>query len=157
MSELVASPRRGPWATFHLADEIFAVNAADVQEVMMQQPLTPVPLAPPYIVGLLNLRGQVMPAIDLRRRLLFSPREDDNGSSLLVVKTKDHLYCVVVDSIGDILELQADGWQPPPDTLAPVHKRFVFGIYSVERDIVLGLRVDALANEDEASPSESRK
>lgn len=64
----------GPWATFFLDDEVFAISAEDVREVMMEQPLTPVPLAPDHIMGLLNLRGQIMPAIDLRKRLQFLPR-----------------------------------------------------------------------------------
>ena len=139
----------GPWSTFSLDNEVFAVHAADVQEVMMLQPLTPVPLAPPHIVGLLNLRGQVMPAIDLRKRLHFGPRDDGKESSLLVLKTEDSLISVVVDSIGDVVEVDPSRWESPPETLHAKHKQFVFGIFPVERGVVLGVRVAALASDED--------
>jgi len=147
-------PPTGKWATFQLASETFALRVADVQEVLMPQPLTPVPLAPDYIVGLLNLRGQVMPAIDLRRRLRFAPREGERAGSLLVIRLQDHLVSLVVDEIGDVLELPGDDWRAPPETLAEQHRDFVFGICAHESDghhLVLGLRVESLSGEADAS------
>jgi len=138
----------GRWATFFLADEMLAVRVEDVQEVLMHQPLTPVPLAPSHIVGLLNLRGQIMPAIDLRERLHFAPREGGGTSSLLVLKAQGHLISVVVDDIGDVLELPAESWLPSPDTLAAPHRHFVFGICPIEKHVVLGLRVDAVSGDE---------
>lgn len=139
----------GKWATFWLAQEMLAVRVEDVQEVLMEQPLTSVPLAPQHIIGLLNLRGQIMPAIDLRRRLRFPPRTDGKDSNFLVLKTQDHLVSVVVDDIGDVLDLPPDGWRPPTDTLAAEHRDFVFGICPIEEHLVLGLRVDAVVADDD--------
>lgn len=139
---------KGPWSTFYLDDEMFAVNAADVQEVMLHQELTPVPGSPPHIVGLLNLRGHIMPAVDLRRRLHFAERAAQEGASILVLKTRDGLLSVVVDSIGDVLDLDEDGWEAPPETLGQRHRRFVFGIFAMHQKIVLGLRVEALGSDD---------
>lgn len=138
----------GQWSTFHLAGEIFALRVEDVQEVLMQQPLTPVPLAPEHIVGLLNLRGHIMPAIDLRRRLRFPERGEDQSARLLVLKGSDGLLAIVVDGLGDVLELPRDGWRAPPDTLATEHRAFVFGICPTEQQIVLGLRVESLSDDD---------
>lgn len=149
MTSDVTTEKKGPWAIFSVADETFAVSVEDVQEVMLQQPLTPVPLAPPYISGLLNLRGQVMPAIDLRKRLGFDAREEGAVNSLLVLKTKDALVSVVVDSIGDVLDLDNSHWELPPETLAAQHRSFVFGIYPLEHDVLLGLRVEVIVGEDE--------
>lgn len=98
----------GTWATFFLSGEMFAVPVEHVQEVLMDQPLTPVPLAPRHIRGLLNLRGQIMPAIDLRRRLDFPPRADDASGSILVVKTSTQLISMLVD--------QATSCRYPPKT-----------------------------------------
>ena len=150
-SRLGAVSASGLWATFYLEDEMLAVPVEDVQEVMMQQPLTPVPLAPTHVVGLLNLRGQVMPAIDLRKRLNFSARVGEKEASLLVLKSEGHLFSVVVDDIGDVLELLPDRWQSPPDTLAAEHRRFVLGICPIEHHVVLGLRVEALSGDDDRS------
>lgn len=135
------------WATFFLSGEMFALPVEDVQEVMMYQPLTPVPLAPPHICGLLNLRGQIMPAIDLRRRLDVPPRNEQGTGSLLVVKTATQLVSVLVDEIGDVLPLPQDGWRRTPDTMAARYRTFVFGICPIRDHIVLGLRVHVLEDE----------
>lgn len=143
------------WATFFLSGEMFAVPVEHVQEVLMDQPLTPVPMAPRHIRGLLNLRGQIMPAIDLRRRLDFPPRADDEPGSILVVKTSTQLISVLVDQIGDVLPLPHDNWRPTPDTLPAQHRAFVFGICPIQEHIVLGLRVDVLENAEDDHPSKA--
>jgi purine-binding chemotaxis protein CheW len=142
----------GKWLTFWLAGELFGVRVEDVQEVLMNQPLTAVPLAADHIVGLLNLRGQILQAIDLRRRLHFPPREPDQQSSLMVVKQADNFVSLLVDGIGDVLELPPEKWRPPPDTLAQVHRSFVLGICPIEKHVVLGLRVESLSGDSEHAP-----
>lgn len=138
----------GQWATFTLGSEQFALAVEDVQEVLLAQPLTPVPLAPPQIVGLLNLRGAVMPAIDLRVRLGFSPAVDLTNQKLLVLKTSEGLVSVVVDEIGDVLEIEGNAWRPAPDTLPAQHRSFVFGIYPMAKGVLLGLTVSTLCAEE---------
>jgi purine-binding chemotaxis protein CheW len=133
----------GQWATFHLGGEQFALPVEDVQEVLLQQPLTPVPLAPDEIRGLLNLRGAIMPAIDLRRRLGF-PEAEQPDQKLLVLKGAEGPVSVVVDDIGDVFELDGTGWRAPPDTLDASHKGFVFGVFPLEGQVLLGLKVDTL-------------
>jgi purine-binding chemotaxis protein CheW len=137
------------WATFMLNQEMFALRVEDVQEVLMPQPLTPVPLAAPHIVGLLNLRGQLMSAVDLRMRLNFPPRTADAPTNMLVIKIAGGLLSVVVDDIGDVLELPNTQWRAPPDTLAEQHRRFVFGICPTEQRMVLGLKVAELGGDGE--------
>lgn len=140
------------WATFVLAGEVFALKVEDVQEVLMDQPLTPVPLAPQHIVGLLNLRGNIMPAIDLRTRLRFPPLEtEQEGNSLLVVKLQDRLISLLVDEIGDVLELPSDAWRDTPETVAAEHRDFVFGICPVDRVVVLGLSVNAVVADGDST------
>jgi len=137
------------WATFTLSGELFALRVEDVQEVMMEQPLTPVPLAPPHIVGLLNLRGQIMPAVDLRRRLQFPARAASQRPAMIVLKMQGVLVSLVVDEIGDVLELPTSGWREPPETLDARHRGFILGICPIDRHVVLGLNVDGLiADED---------
>lgn len=137
----------GTWATFTLAGELLALRVEDVQEVLVAQPLTPVPLAPPHIVGLLNLRGHVMTAVELRRRLRFANRERE-AENLVVVRAHDHLVALLVDSIGDVLELPGDDWRSAPETLAAEHRPFIFGICPVEGRLVLGLRTEAVVADE---------
>ena len=139
-----AAVDREAWATFWLGGEMFALRVEDVQEVLQQNPLTPVPLAPDHVVGLLNLRGQIMPAVDLRRRLGFPPRAEGADWFLLVVRASEPPISVVVDGIGDVLVLPTKGWRPPPPTLANERRRFVGAICPIDAGVVLGLRVEAL-------------
>lgn len=145
------SSLEGPWSTFSLGDERFAIRAADVQEVMMEQPLTPVPLAPVHIVGLLNLRGQVMPAIDLRRRLNFASRPQGAGCAFLVLKTDEQLISIVVDAIGDVIEIEPDSWEPLPETLQGQHRQCIFGISPTNPGVILGVRVNSITSEEEGN------
>lgn len=133
----------GQWATFHIGGEQFALPVEEVQEVLLKQPLTPVPLAPSEILGLLNLRGAIMPAIDLRRRLGF-PDGDEKEQKLLVLRGAEGPVSVVVDDIGDVFELEGKGWRPVPDTLESNHRSFVFGVFPMEGQVLLGLKVDII-------------
>jgi purine-binding chemotaxis protein CheW len=151
LSDYVGLRETAMWATFFLNGEMFALRVEDVQEVMMHQPLTPVPLAPDHIVGLLNLRGQVMSTVDLRKRLHFPARAEGSACSLLVLNADEGLLSVVVDDIGDVLSLPTAAWREPPDTLAARHRGFVFGICPIDGHVVLGLTVTRLAADDEAS------
>ena len=143
----------GKWATFLLAGEMFALEVENVQEVLMEQPLTPVPRAPEHIVGLLNLRGQIISAIDLRRRLHFPPREAGQSSKLLVVTGSGAQFSVVVDDIHDVLELPPERWRAAPETLDPRHRAFVRTICPIEGAMVLGLDIEALGEEGRAGGS----
>lgn len=139
------------WATFHLGEELLALRVEDVQEVLMPQPLTPVPLAPGYVVGLLNLRGQILAAVDLRRRLGFPPRQGE-AENLVVVRGSEQLMALLVDSIGDVLELPEEAWRAPPDTLAAAHRPYVHGICPVEGGLILGLRTEVVTSDSQEVP-----
>lgn len=151
LADHVGNSETAMWATFFLSGEMFALRVEDVQEVMMHQPLTPVPLAPDHVVGLLNLRGQVMSTVDLRKRLHFAPRAQDAPCSLLVLNAAEGLLSVVVDEIGDVLSLPTAAWREPPDTLEMQHRGFVFGICPIDKHVVLGLTVAGLSADEDVS------
>ncbi len=88
------------WCTFHVADGLYGLEVERVHEVLRAQPLTRVPLAPPAVAGLLNLRGQIVPAVDLRTLFGRTPREGAGG--FVVVRAADGLIALVVDAIGDV-------------------------------------------------------
>lgn len=140
-SELQRSLR---WSTFMLGDETFALRVDDVQEVLMLPPITPVPLAPPHVVGLVNLRGQVMPALDVRGRLACPPRTPNAREKLIVLHVKGQLVSMVVDEIGDVVELEPELWQPVPETLPLDQRYYVAGLYPLDGKLVLGLKMPAL-------------
>ncbi|MFZ5438887.1 MAG: chemotaxis protein CheW [Myxococcota bacterium] len=147
----MSATQTGQWATFFLDQEQFAVPVEDVQEVLLSQPLTPVPLAPEEIVGLLNLRGAVMPAIDLRVQLGLGPRPESIDHKMLVLNTSEGLVSIVVDDIGDVFELAGEGWRPAPDTLVAQHRKAIFGIYPMDGQMILGLKTAAVCADEHES------
>ncbi|MBL9028687.1 MAG: chemotaxis protein CheW [Myxococcales bacterium] len=135
-------------ATFFVDGELFGVDVKDVQEVLMAQEVTPVPLAPPHIVGLTNLRGQILPALDLRTRLGIAPRPEKAPSSNLVVKTSEGPVSLVVDEIGDVIELPTNAWREVPETVSPAERQFVQQIATLEDRLMLRLDIGRLLDED---------
>src|SRR5215470_16261880 len=104
----------GQLSTFFVADMFFGVDVLQVQEVLRFQHMTPVPQAPEVIEGLINLRGQIVTAIDMRRRLGLPPRTGCQNPTNLVVRNEDGAVSLLVDEIGDVLDVTADGFEPPP-------------------------------------------
>ncbi len=134
----------GHWACFHLGDELFALPVEDVQRVIWQLAFTPVPLAPVHVAGMVNLRGQIVVSIDLRRLLDYPERPSQQAGALLVLRNQGELIGLLVDEVGDVIALPRDDWCSPPDTLAERHRGLVFGICPVGERLVLGLRAATL-------------
>lgn len=119
------------YCTFHVAGLYLGVDVLSVQEVLRSTELARVPLAPPTVEGLLNLRGQIVTTINLRRRLSFEPRPDDAESMFMIVRTTDGYVALVVDSVGDVIEVDADTYEPAPETLSPASRSLVTGVHKL--------------------------
>ena len=129
------------YATFHVDDAFFGVDATDVQEVIRTQPMTRVPLASDEVSGLINLRGQVVVAIDMRRRLGMP--EPDEGAELLnvIVRTEHGPVSLIVDNIGDVLEADLDELETPPPTLTPPTRDLVSAVHQLDERLLLVIDV----------------
>jgi purine-binding chemotaxis protein CheW len=125
------------FCTFFVNGLFFGVEVLKVQEVIRYQGMTRVPLAPATIRGLINLRGQIVTAIDLRRRLELPPREDDQLPMNVVVRSQDGAVSLLVDEIGDVVEIQDDIYEPPPETLKGVARELVQGVYKLKTQLLL--------------------
>jgi purine-binding chemotaxis protein CheW len=134
------------FCTFYVEGLYFGVEVLKVQEVIRYQEMTPVPLAPPVVRGLINLRGQIVAAIDLRRRLGLSERPKDSLPMNVVVRTADGAASLLVDDIGDVLNVQASSHEAPPATLNGTARELVAGVYKLMDRLLLALEtVKALA------------
>lgn len=127
------------YATFSVAGFYFAVDVLQVQEVLRCQEMTPVPLAPAVIEGLINLRGQIVTAIDMRRRLSLPPRSKEDTSMNVVVRTDDGVVSLLVDDIGDVVQVHADSFERPPENLDPAIRELVPGIHKLKDQLLLVL------------------
>ncbi|MFP5229927.1 MAG: chemotaxis protein CheW [Acidobacteriota bacterium] len=129
--------RSRQFSTFYLADLFFGVDVLQVQEVMRYQPMTPVPQAPGVIEGLINLRGQIVAAIDMRRRLGLEPRPEGQAPIVVVVRTADGAVSLLVDEIGDVMEMDESLYEPPPVSLAPAAREVIRGVYKLKDQLLL--------------------
>jgi purine-binding chemotaxis protein CheW len=129
----------GQFSTFFVADLFFGVDVLNVQEVLCAQQMSPVPRAPGVIEGLINLRGQIVTAIDMRRRLHLDPRAEGDRSMNIVVRTADGAVSLVVDEIGDVLEVDSAAYERPPDNLDPAARELIRGVYSLKDRLLLVL------------------
>ena len=113
-----------------------------VQEIISYQEMTRVPLAPPVVRGLINLRGQIVTALDLRRRLGFPDRPADQLPVNVVVQTDDGAVSLLVDEIGDVLSVPEAGFERAPETLQGAARELVLGVYKLDHRLLLILDAD---------------
>ncbi|MBB3041669.1 chemotaxis protein CheW [Nocardioides soli] len=131
--------------TFTLDGHLYGVDVTAVQEVLRGQPQTRIPLAPDAVSGLINLRGQVMSAVELRVRLGLPDRREDQEPMLVVVRVAGETIALLVDTIGAVMDVDDEQFEPPPDTLAGPGREFLVGAYKLEDQLLLSLDVDRAA------------
>jgi purine-binding chemotaxis protein CheW len=127
------------YATFEVDDQLFGVPVAIVQEVLSFSEYTPVPLAPKAVGGLFNLRGQVIAAVDLRVQLGLPPRDLDGPAMNVIVRTEDESVSLLVDRIGEVVDLSEDAFEPPPDTLHGPMRELINGAFKLDGRLMLAL------------------
>lgn len=127
------------FCTFTLDGLLFGVEVAKVQEVIRHLNLTRVPLAPPIVRGLINLRGQIVTAIDLRCRLELEARSEGQHPMNVVVRTDDEAVSLLVDEIGDVCEVDEEAFERPPETLNGVARDLIRGAYKLKERLLLVL------------------
>lgn len=123
--------------TFSLGAQVFALPVSEIQEVVRNLATTPVPLAPHAVRGLANLRGTVAIALDLRRRLGLPPLPSEDGQVTVVVRGEEGPVCLVVDDVGDVLEIDPEALERPPETLRPAVRELVRGISKHHDHLIL--------------------
>lgn len=136
---LATSETRNAFCTFQVAHLYFGVEVCRVQEVIRYQRMTRVPLAPPIVRGIINLRGQLVTAIDLRKRLGLPPASEDQQPMNVVVRDSEGCVSLLVDEIGDVLEVSPDQFETPPETLDGVPREIIRGVYKLDGKLLLVL------------------
>lgn len=125
------------FCTFSVDGLFFGVEVLKVQEVIRYQEMTRVPLAPAVVKGLINLRGQIVTAIDLRRSLGLSDRSDEQRPMNVVVRTDEGVVSLLVDDIGDVVNVDQDSFERPPETLHGAARELINGVYKLKDRLLL--------------------
>jgi len=139
------------YSTFVVQGFLFGVDVQRVQEVIRHQEMTPVPLATGVVRGLINLRGQIVTALDLRVRLGLGAHADDARPMTVVVRTDEGAVALLVDEIGDVLTAEPDAWEEAPATLPAEVRPLIPGAFKFAERLLLQLDVDKVLELDAAT------
>ncbi len=132
------------FVTITLGNQLCGIDVLKVQDVLGPQTITPVPLAATEISGLLNLRGRIVTAIDLRRRFGLEDRQEGDEGMSVVVEHMGELYSLTVDSVGEVLRFPVDSFERNPATLDPLWRQFSDGVYRLNEGLLVVLNDDSL-------------
>lgn len=148
---------RTQYCTFYVDRLYFGIDVLQVQEVMRTLTMTQVPLAAPGVKGLINLRGQIVTAIDLRTNLGLSPRADATESMNVVVRIEDGAISLLVDEIGDVIETDEATFERPPETLSVAARALIKGVYKLPDRLLLVLDTTLAVNVDTAAAGQQNR
>ena len=127
------------YVTFRVGELLFGVDVSQVQEVLRSQPMTPIPLAPKAIKGLVNLRGQIITAIDLGSLLGIETSKETAPSMNVVIRSEGERVSLLVDSIGDVLEMKEQDYEEIPETVPAHIATIVQGVFKLKDELLLVL------------------
>jgi purine-binding chemotaxis protein CheW len=139
--------------TFFVDSQFFGVPVEQVQEVIRFQEMTRVPLVSRAIRGLINLRGQIVVAVDLRRRLRAPERAEGQLPMNVVVRTAEGAVSLLVDEIGDVLEVRDDTFERPPETLQSTSRELVLGVHKLPNKLLLILDTEKAVDGPDIDPA----
>lgn len=156
MTHAEAAPERSSsghsssqFLTFVLGAEQYGVEILQVQEIRGYSAVTPIPNTPPYIKGVINLRGTVVPVIDLRARFAMEAGEYDKFTVIIVITVGEKVIGLVVDAVSDVLDIAASEIRPAPDLGAKVDTQFINGMADIGGRLTVLLDIQRLLSEDE--------
>lgn len=132
----------GKYCSFKVGELLFGIDVQDVQEVLRYQEITRVPLAPPVVRGLINLRGQIVTAVDMRRQLNMEDRPAGVMPMNVIVRTREDPISLLVDEIGDVIEVDPEGFEDIPPTVSGVVRELMSGVHKLSEGLLLVLKTE---------------
>lgn len=135
--------------SFRLAKEEYGLDIMRIQEIILMGEITQIPEVPDYICGLINLRGKVIPIVDLRKRFCLEAGEATEHTRIMVVNTRTTTFGIVVDAVSQVLRIEADQIEPPPPGLVGLEQAYIQGLVKMQEKIMILLNVDAVLSQKE--------
>lgn len=118
------------WVTFSLAGETYGIDVLQVQEVLRLVEVAPVPGAPDYVLGIINLRGAIVTVLDTHRRFGLTPRPSDDATRIIIIEATQQIVGILVNSVAEVLEIRQCAIEPAPNVGGQEKARFIHGLYS---------------------------
>ncbi|MBD3267388.1 chemotaxis protein CheW [bacterium] len=139
------------YVSFVLAGEEYGVPILSVQEIIRYETVTRVPQSSEFIEGVLNLRGQVIPVVNLRKKFALEERELDNSTRIIVVEVQGRVVGMVVDEVSEVMQIDSDDIAPPPPLGTTVQADFISGMGKIDDKLIILLDIDRILTEEEAN------
>jgi len=137
------------WVTFRLAGETYGVNVMQVQEVLRYSEIAPVPGAPPYVLGIINLRGNVVTVIDTRHRFGLEPGEMTDNTRIVIIEADNHVVGILVDSVAEVVYLRQSEIETAPNVGNDESAKFIQGVCHKNDELLILIELDKLLTEAE--------
>ncbi len=135
--------------TFSIGEEEFGVNILKVQEINRTMEITKVPRAPEFVEGVINLRGKVIPIIDLRRRFGLVSKPEDKDTRIIVIEINNIIVGFVVDAVSEVLRIPASTVEPPPPVVAGVESDYISGVGKLKDRLLIMLDLDKILSTED--------
>ncbi|MFV8833627.1 chemotaxis protein CheW [Aquisalimonas sp.] len=137
------------WVTFSLADETYGIDVMRVQEVLPMSEIAPVPGAPRFVLGIINLRGNVVTVIDTRMRFGLESRDADKASRIVVIETGDQVAGILVDSVAEVMNVREDEVDTAPNVGNEESSKYIYGVVSRGEELLILVDVNKLLSREE--------
>jgi purine-binding chemotaxis protein CheW len=137
--------------TFNIGDEEFGIDILKVQEIIRIMDITKVPSSPPHVKGVINLRGKVIPVIDLRLRFGMDSRTHDSQTRIIVLELHKMIVGFIVDAVSEVLRIQSNTVEPPPPVVAGIESEYIKGVGKLDDRLLILLDLDKLITNEEVT------
>lgn len=143
------------WVTFRLAGETYGINVMQVQEVLRYSEIAPVPGAPTYVLGIINLRGNVVTVIDTRHRFGLEPGEVTDNTRIVIIEADSHVVGILVDSVAEVVYLRQSEIETAPNVGNEESAKFIQGVCHKNGELLILIELDKLLTDEEWAELES--
>lgn len=137
------------FVTFRLDDEVYGINVMQVQEVLRVTEIAPVPGAPHYVLGIINLRGNVVTVIDTRERLGLEAREVDESTRIVIIEADKMVVGILVDAVAEVVDLRTSEIESAPNVGNDESSKYIQGVVSREGELLILVDLNKLLNDEE--------
>jgi len=139
------------WVTFRLSEEKYGINVMQVQEVLRVTEIAPVPGAPSYVLGIINLRGNVVTVIDTRNRFGLMSKEQDDATRIVIIETDAHIIGIMVDSVAEVVDLRASEIETAPNVGNDESSKYIQGVTSRDNELLILVDLNKFLSDEENS------
>ena len=137
------------WVTFRLDNEIYGINVMQVQEVLRVTEIAPVPGAPHYVLGIINLRGNVVTVVDTRQRFGLMSKDMDDASRIIIIETESQVIGIMVDSVAEVTEIRSGEIETAPNVGTDESSKYILGVSSREGELLILVDLNKFLSEDQ--------